>query len=235
MKILITGNLGFIGKYLTKALKGHEIIGIDLKDGKDILDVKFPKVDLVYHLAAQSRVIDSVNDPLYDATNNILGTIMVAKAYPSTRIIYSASGGTSLDIQSPYGLSKHTAGEYIKLLCKDYVICNLPNVFNKDDGRVLTTWLKSDKVILYGDGLQTRDFVHIDDIVYGLIKAQKWETGEYYLGSNKGTKLIDIARELKKEIDFKPFREGECLHSVVPNTTPNWKPKLSILDYICQI
>lgn len=235
MKILITGNLGFIGKYLTKTLGGHEIIGIDLKDNKDILDIKFPKVDLVYHLAAQSRVIDSINDPIHDATNNILGTIMVAKAYPNTRIIYSASGGTSLDIKSPYGLSKHTAGEYIKLLCNNYVICNLPNVFNKDDGRVLTTWLNSDKITLYGDGSQTRDFVHIDDIVDGLIKAQDWKTGEYYLGSNKGTKLIDIANALGKEIEFKPFRKGECLHSSVPNTTPDWSPKLSILDYICQI
>lgn len=235
MKILITGNLGFIGKYLTKALDGNEIIGIDLKDGKNILATEFPKVDLVYHLAAQSKVTDSLDNPRNDAINNILGTIMVAKAYPNTRIIYSASGGTSLDIKSPYGLSKHTAGEYIKLICRDYVICNLPNVFSKDDGRVLTTWLNSDKITIYGDGSQTRDFVHIDDIIDGLIKAQEWKTGEYYLGSNNGTKLIDIAKAIGKEIEFKPFRYGECLHSVVPNNTPNWKPKLSILDYICQI
>jgi UDP-glucose 4-epimerase len=235
MRILITGNLGFIGTYLTKSLKSHTITGIDLKDKKNILDIDFPEVDLVYHLASQSKVIDSINEPVRDAINNIIGTIKVAQAYPNTRIIYSASGGTSLDIKSPYGLSKHIGGEYIKLLCNDYVICNLPNVFNKDDGRVLTNWLASDKITIFGNGEQTRDFVHIEDIVEALIKAQKWETGEYYLGSAKGTKLIDVAKAINKEIIFKPARKGECLNSVVPNTTPDWKPTLSIIDYVCKI
>lgn len=232
--ILVTGDKGFIGTYLSKKLTNY--IGLDLKDGQDILNCDLPKdIELIYHLAAQSKVIDSISDPQYDAVTNIIGTIRIARAYPNAKIIYSASGGTSLDIQSPYGLSKHTAGEYLKLIHKNYVICNLPNVFNHDDGRVLSTWLKADKIVLYGNGLQTRDFVHVDDIVDGLLKAQDWPVGEYYLGSNQETKLIDIAKTFGKKIEFSHARKGECLHSKVPNTTPNWTPKVNILDYICQL
>ena len=89
-RIVITGDKGFLGSYLTKEIIG---LGLDLKDGRDILTCDLPDADIVIHLAAQTKVIDSIADPEYDAKNNILGTIRLAKHYKNARFIFASSGG----------------------------------------------------------------------------------------------------------------------------------------------
>lgn len=235
----MTGYLGFIGRHLLKRLVGNEIFLVDREIGKNILEMGwFPKVDLVYHLAAQTRVINSIEKPLEDAMDNILATIKLLEQYgKDTRMVYTGSAGCGVDPVSPYGLSKRTAGEYIKMLAKDYVICNLPNVYGWGDDRVVTSFLNSEKIIIYGNGQQTRDFVYIDDIVGGLLKAKDWPTGEYDFGSGTETKIIDLAKMFNKEIEFLPKRWGEKDNSCVANTTPDWKPEISLEEGIklCQL
>jgi nucleoside-diphosphate-sugar epimerase len=94
---------------------------------------------------------------------------------------------------------------------------------------VVDIFKNKDEVIIYGDGEQTRDYVHVDDIVSGLYKAQDWEAGEYFLGSGVKTNLLQLAEG--KVVHFKPARK-EARESVLPNTTPNWKPTINVLDYI---
>lgn len=233
MKILITGSEGNIGNRLYKILeKEHELFYIDRKLGEEILQSTLPKVDIVYHLAAQIEVPFSIKYPLPDAHDNIMSTIKIANYYKDkkTRIIYTGSAASKI-ILNPYGLSKYVGGEYIKLLCKDYVICNIPNLFGSGRG-VVERFKQDDPIIIYGKGRQSRDFVHIDDILDALIKAMKWKSGEYDLGSGKSIEIIELAKVTKKKIKFVKGIKGEIFTSIMKNTTPNWRPKINVLNYL---
>lgn len=140
MKILITGDKGFIGSHLKKRLidLNHEVQGYDLKRGEDICD--FPRLftemyefrpDLIFHLAAYHPISWGERSPMEDARVNILGTLnVVAIAAPSgTKMVYSSTGSVygNLKVQpveeedvgitapeSFYGTSKLCAEQYLR-------------------------------------------------------------------------------------------------------------------------
>lgn len=221
--ILLTGHKGMIGKRLFEKVGGG---GIDFKDGLNVLTCELPDADIIYHCASQISVESSFADPLNDM-DNIKMMARLVKRYPDSKIIYLSSAAT-FDINSPYGFSKWASGEYLKKFHKNYVICYLPNIFGDGKG-VVELFKGKDEVTIYGDGNQVRDFVHVDDLVDGLVKAKEWDVGEYTLGSTKGTKIIDLAQG--KKINFLPPRI-EIRESILPNTTPNWQPTINVIDYI---
>lgn len=242
-KILITGDKGYIGTLLTEHLKGLVINGdldataegMDLVDQKDVVATKeFPDVDVVIHLAAQSGAMPSIEDPFYDARQNIMGTIRLAHYYAGTKtkIIFTTSGAAKAP-ESPYGLSKHTAEAYLRMLAPDNsIILRLSSVYGNKPRGVVDTFLTSDKPVVYGDGTAVRDFVHVDDIVKGLTLAMEWEPGEYEMGSGDGTTIKEIADATGKEIDYQPARKGEIHTAVLQNSTPNWAPEINVIDYV---
>lgn len=227
MKVLITGYKGQIGSLLAKRLEDLDIIGIDLKEGMNLLTCELPPADVIYHLAAQSSVESSWHDPVHDM-DNIRMTARLVKEYPNARIIY-ANSAAAQDPKSPYGFSKWASGEYLKKFHKDYVSCVFPNVYGGSDKSVVDIFNGKKNVTIYGDGLQTRDYVHVDDIVEGLIRAMYWDVGEYFMGSGIPTTVLELAKG--KNIKFAPARQ-EARESVLKNTTPNWEPKIKVLDYI---
>lgn len=238
-KVLITGHKGFIGSHLMNHIKKEiqgEVYGLDIIDGSNIFtsDV-IPEIDTIFHLAGQTNVGSSIDDPFFDATMNIMATIELLRKYPNAKIIFAGSVA-SKDIQSPYGLSKKTAGEYIKLLATDWVICNFPNVYGEGSKGVIDTWLREKEIVVTGWGVQTRTFVNVSDICEGLIKSTKWKKGEYDLGSGEETPIKEvaeiIAKEKKKKILYVNDKKGEILNSLVQNTTPDWSPRVDIISYI---
>ena len=224
--ILICGHKGFIGNRLFKKIGGA--VGIDIKDGHNLITTELPKdIDIIYHLAAQSSVEASWEDPVYDL-DNIRMTARLVKEYPNAKIIYAASSATSET--SPYGFSKWAAGKYIQNFHKNYVICMFPNVYGEKGGRSVVDIFKyRDEVIIYGDGKQERSYAHVDDIVEALILAKDWDMGIYALGDGKATSVLDLAKG--KKVNFAPARQ-EARESVLPNTTPNWKNTINVFDYI---
>src|SRR3990167_4547897 len=191
LRILVTGHLGLIGSRLIPLLDEHEVIGLDRIDGNDILTCDLPDVDLVYHLAARTNVVDSMKDPLSDARDNVLGTVRIAEHYKNTKVIYTASAA-SIDPQSPYGISKLAGEYYIKTTVPNYVILRFPNIFDKDAKQgLIPAVLNNDTVKVYGDGSQMRDYVHASDAAKGLFLAKDWECGESALSSGKGTSTVD--------------------------------------------
>lgn len=232
MKILITGHKGYIGTHLIKAL-GHEVIGLDLKDGNDILTCDLPDVDAVIHLAAQAGVVKSIEDPFNTVRTNTLGVVRLLEKYKNTKFIFASTGGAIQDeILSPYGLSKYCAEEFIKMLFNDYVILRFANVYGREGSRsVIDKFLNGD-ITIYGDGSQTRTFVHIDDLIRGIIMALEWEKGSYYFGSDENYTVLELAVATGKNITFTDFRAGELMHSSLKNTTPNWKTEINTIDYI---
>lgn len=238
--ILITGSNGFIGSRLTSYLlddyldKKINLEFCDLQCGSDIINYKSKnKLDYIIHLAAQSGAIPSKNDPINDARQNILGTIKAVQLanQNNAKLIFTTSGA-SIDPESPYGLSKKTAEEYIRMMCDDYVIVRLSSVYGDKPRGVVDTFLLLDVCRIFGDGSAERDFVHVDDIVHGLVKAMDWEKGDYTMGSGKGTTIREIAEATGKPIEYKRARHGEKYKVILQNTTPNWEPKIDVIEYV---
>jgi nucleoside-diphosphate-sugar epimerase len=233
-RILLTGHKGYIGSRLMAKLRdNHVVYGMDLRVGSDIMyEDAVDNIDIVIHLAAQSGAIPSIKNPLWDARNNILATLRLLEQYPKAKFIFTTSGAAT-DPQSPYGLSKHTAEKYIKMLHKNYVILRLSSVYGNKDRGVVDTFIGYEgSVTIYGDGSQERDFVHVDDIVDLIEKAIEFPAGSYSCGSGIATTVQEIAEATGKEIVKENFRTGEIKRAVLDNTTPCWAPKIKVLDYI---
>lgn len=225
--ILITGYRGFVGSHLYSHLEGART-GIDVREGYNLLSCDLPKgITLIYHLASQSSVEASWHDPMHDA-DNLKMTVRLVHEYPDARIIYTNSAA-SLDKTSPYGFSKWAAGEYIKKFHNDYVICTMPNVYGPGSRSVVDIFKGRSVVKIYGDGEQLRDYVHVDDVVKALVKAADWPKGEYSFGTGNVLTVNQLAKG--KEVIYEAARR-EARESVLPNTTPDWKPTIDVTEYL---
>jgi UDP-glucose 4-epimerase len=234
MNVVITGSSGYIGKKFINSLGDGNITEVDLKIGRDVKSYYFHNdIEVIYHLAGQSGAVPSMEDPINDAEQNIMATLRMIGISNRTgaRLIFPTSGG-ALEPESPYGLSKKTCEEYIKMLCKDYVILRLSSIYGEKPKGVVDSFIRDKKCIIYGDGSAERDFVHVDDIVHALFLARKWETGTYDCGRGFGTSIIDVARATGKDVYYKEGRAGEKHKVILQNTTPNWIPGIDVIKYI---
>ncbi|MDK2834537.1 MAG: hypothetical protein PWP63_1624 [Methanolobus sp.] len=225
-KALVTGCAGFIGSNLTDRLLelGYEVIGIDcftdyyskyikeanLSDSltcsnftfikEDILQIDdFPKVDYVFHLAAQAGVRSSWGKSFEIYTkNNIQSTQKLLEYYKDKDIrkfVYSSSssvyGDSSLPIKeenkvqplSPYGVTKLAAENLCHLYRINYRVPSISLRYFTVYGprqrpdmainKFVKAVLDGDEITIYGDGSQTRDFTYVDDVVSANLLAAK--------------------------------------------------------------
>jgi len=223
------------------------VIG-DLKDFKFVRNI-VRDIDAVIHLAAQVSVERSWKDPVYDAENNIISTVNLLKVSSNcgvNRFVYISSAAVYGNPQyipidedhpkkplSPYGVSKLT-GEYYCKVFSDRVHTVIIRPFNVFSARmdpkspysgVIARFIHRVKQklppIIYGDGKQTRDFVHVRDVVDFIeIALKRGERGEAYnVGTGRETSILelaemtmDIAGMKEKPIFDKP-REGDIRRS----------------------
>jgi len=162
---------------------------------------------------------------------NFTSTVRLVHHYPNAKIIFASTGASLNPESSPYAFSKWACNEYLKKYHKNSVILYFPNIFGLPRS-VVDRFKGRDEVVIYGDGKQTRDYVHVDDIVSGLYKARNWEPGEYFMGSGVSISLLDLARG--KKITFKEARK-EAKESVLSNTTPDWEPTINVFKYLNEI
>ncbi len=217
MKVVVTGGAGFIGSHLVDRLiqEGHEVVAVDnLSTGKRKnlnraaefykADIQSPRLERVFrrerpallmHLAAQMDVRRSVEDPIYDAQTNILGTLNVleqAVRHGVRKVVFASSGGAIYGEQevfpapeshpthpaSPYGISKLTGEHYLAYYQKvsgiQYVSLRYANVYGPrqdphgEAGVVaifIQKLLNGEQPVINGNGRQTRDFVFVEDVV----------------------------------------------------------------------
>lgn len=261
MKILVTGGAGFIGSNLVDALieKKHSVVILDnLSTGRkenvhsgakfiemDIVDEKLSdvfaeeKLDIVFHLAAQIDVRKSVADPVYDAKQNILGSINIlenCKKNKIKKIIFSSTGGAiygEADVLptpetypenpiSPYGIGKLTTEKYLfyynQIFGLPYVALRYGNVFGprqnaKGEAGVVAIFidklLAGEQPIINGEGDQTRDYVYVDDVVSANIKAMESEKVGIY---NVGTSVQTTVNDIAKLIGKYVGLQQEITH-----------------------
>ncbi len=215
--VLVTGGAGFIGSHLADAFldAGARVTVLDdLSTGLrarvpararfvegDLRTFEFgplleeEKVDTILHHAAQIDVRRSVEDPVFDAEVNVIGTIRLARAALATgvaQLVFASSGGAiygdpegfaadeghATNPVSPYGVAKLAGEKYLFGLAhgSPLVVTALryANVYGpRQDGRgeagVVGIWmarlLESRPCVIYGDGLNSRDFVYVGDVV----------------------------------------------------------------------
>jgi UDP-glucose 4-epimerase len=243
MKILVTGGCGFIGSHIVDAYvaKGHEVAVVDdLSTGTiDNLNpkAKFYKEDingniekifreekfeLINHHAAQINVRTSVDDPIYDARVNVLGTLNLlhhATKFAVKRFVYASSGGAvygepaEYPIKeseepyplSPYGASKVAAEKYIitfaNLYNLQHVILRYSNVYGprqiiKSEAGVISIFihriLKNEPCTVYGDGKQVRDYVYVGDVVDANMSALNCNSNIFNIGTSVEASVNDL-------------------------------------------
>ena len=212
------------------------------------LDELVEGADVVFHLAAKVSVPGSVADPLSDAAVNVTGTIALLDACRRTgvrRIVYSSSAAVygppaylPIDEQhptrpsSPYGLSKLTGERYCLLYGQLYglSVCALRyfNVYGPNQPRnggyaaVIPRFFdrvtRRLPIVVEGDGSQTRDFVHVDDVVRAnLLASVAGFDGVVNVGSGRATSIRELAGIIGGPgypIEHAPSRVGDIDASV---------------------
>lgn len=180
-KFIVTGSEGFIGKALVAFLmaKGHEVIGIDRKNGDEASDIgryliSNEDVKGVFHLAAQTSVFNPELKQIREDNIDTFMTVCNVCAHRGVRLVYASSSTAAPgNATSMYGLSKRFDEQYARLYNDEAYGVRLHNVYGPDprQGTLLWHLMNDDVVDLYEMGCQTRHFTHIDNAVDGLYQV----------------------------------------------------------------
>ena len=259
--VTIIDNLSF-GKreYVNKKAK---FIKGDIMN-KKLLIKHLINTDAVYHFAAMSRSGPSDHEIEFCIEQNTIGTKNVLEACRINKvkkIIYAGSStyyGDSFgkqketdkhDLFNPYALSKFL-GEELCLFYnnKSYVESNVLRYFNVYGDRqptsgiyalVIGIFLDRKKrgipLIIFGDGNQRRDFIHVDDVVKANYKVlNTLKNGEVYnVGFGKNFSINELAKLISKKIKYAKKRKGEpreTLANINKLKKLNWKPQISLKE-----
>ena len=251
MKCLVTGGCGFIGSKLVEALcPDHNIDVFDVVKKNVVAGasyLNFPhyeNYDVIFHLGAVSSIRASFQDPVKTASTNIIGTVAILDQIAKTnvKLVFCSSCTVYCDEHSPYSLSKKVCEDYCEMYRKLYntniSIARIGNAFGETDhkgviNRLLNQHKNKELLTITGDGSQTRDFIHVDDIVSGLIEISKIESGTFDVCSGEVYSLNEIAHMIGGEIEYVPLPPCEGFHTLnVACNIPNWKPKIPISKYL---
>src|SRR3954471_169492 len=211
--------------------------------------------EAIFHLAAQIDVRKSVADPGHDARINVEGTInMLAAAQEAgvRRFVNTSSGGAiygeaqqipapeshPVAPEAPYGLSKFCAEQYCEIFRRMHgsstVSLRYGNVYGPrqdplGEAGVIAIFcgklVDGEKPTVFGDGLQTRDYVYVGDVVAtNLAAAESTVTGAFNIGTGRQASVLDIIEALGQiagrdfEPELAPERPGEVRHIALDYT-----------------
>ncbi len=234
---------------VNSALKNPKFIfyKADIRDFNFLLKV-CEDIDIIYHLAAFTSVPDSIIMPLSCNDINITGTFNVlecGRIKNVDTIIFSSSGAVYGETKtlpmkedmptnpiSPYGVTKLAGEKYLFQYSKTFglntISLRYQNVYGpKQDmspySGVISKWLgnlqRNEKLLIYGDGEQIRDFVYIKDVIEANFKAalSKNAAGEVFnIGSDKKITINELAHTMKEiwghsnvEVEYNDPRPGD--------------------------
>ncbi len=269
MKFLITGGLGFIGSALIRKIikeTDHQVLNLDKQTyASNIFNLKSIELDKRYtfvkgdicdeiliekllfdfqpdylmHLAAESHVDNSINNPSEFIRTNIFGTFSLLKNshqyweslplekkeifkfhHISTDEVYGSQISDKLfnensryDPSSPYAASKASSDHLVRSWFKTYnmpiLISNCSNNYGpyqfpeKLIPLTILNAIQGKKIPIYGNGLQVRDWLHVEDHSTALLDIiSKGKIGETYnVGGNNQIKNIDVVKKICTVLD----------------------------------
>jgi UDP-glucose 4-epimerase len=224
--------------------------------------------DVVFHLAAQASVPMSIKAPLRDLAVNVTGSHRVAAAARDAgaqRLVFVSSGGavygetsraaTETTLPAPtsyYGVHKLAAEGHIALAGLPYAIARPSNVYGPRqgaglEGAVVAAFLEqadsSGVLRIHGDGRQTRDFVHVEDVVAALLRLADPGTpsGIWNVASGRSGTILSLAETVERALgrplarEFTAARAGDVRHSAVSASrlkTIGWRPSIGLASGI---
>ncbi len=298
-RALVTGGAGFIGSHIADALlargfsvviiddlstgrrenvpSGAEFVQTDVRSTDAARTVREGGFDVVLHQAAQIDVRKSVNDPVHDASINILGALNLLEAVRAAakrpRFIFASTGGAiygdfvtppniedyAKDPDSPYGIAKlaveHYLAYYGRIHGLDGAVLRYANVYGPrqdphGEAGVVAIFcnrlLAGKPLTVFGDGRQTRDYVHVKDVAAAnaaaatapLPRIGRLDARAMNIGTGVETNVIQLAETLRRVsgreslIEHAPARPGEQLRSAVSigkvQQLLHWKPERSL-------
>ena len=296
-RILVTGGAGFIASHVADQLvaAGHDVAVVDnLSVGKREYvpaaaqfypyDIKSPETvelirgwrpQVIMHLAAQMSVQVSVSDPIFDAQENILGSLNLLQAAAAAgveKVIFASTGGAiygddaplparetdQARPEAPYGIAKLAVEHYLHFYQREHGIIPIAlryaNVFGPRQNGMgeagvvaifIEKFLAGQQPRINGDGLQTRDFVFVGDIVAANLLALTYpRAGAFNIGTGQETDILTIYLKLQELMDSPlkpvhgPGKPGEQRRSVLDSTRAQtelgWQPRVSLAQGLAQ-
>ena len=261
---LSAGNLSNLDHIKNKI----EFVNIDVSSNQEAINKYFDKVDWVFHMAGLVDMLPSFMEPNKYFKVNVIGTLNVlnaSKNYKVKKFLYAASAScngapskfptdekSKIDPQNPYALTKFLGEQLVINWTKVYSVFNvslrffnaygprssIKGAYGSVCGIFLAQKLAGKPLTIVGDGNQTRDFIHVFDLVDATIKAvEKGKSGEIYnVGSGEETSINLIADIIGGNRVKIPKRYGEPNRSQVDiskiQTDLNRKPNITISEGI---
>ena len=237
----------------------------------DEIEPLFKDVDYVFHLAAESRIQPTLERPVKACTTNYIGTCNILEAsrrngikrvmYSSTSSAYGLKNSIPLnesmhrDCLNPYSVTKVGAEDLCKMYYTLYglecVIFRYFNVFGERQplkgqyapvvGLFLEMVKSGKPMTVVGDGLQTRDYTYVGDVVEANILAMNTDNknsfGEIYnVGSGTNHSVLDLVEMIGGKHTHIPPRDGEARNTLADirkiMLDLDWKPKVTIKEWI---
>lgn len=256
---LVTGkreNLNPAAKFIEMDISSPEIATL----------LALEKYEIINHHAAQMDVRKSVADPAYDLNVNILGSVRILQAGVENglkQFIFASSGGTVYGEQetfpadethpnrpiSPYGVAKFSVEKYLYFYHVQYGLpftaFRYANIYGPrqnphGEAGVVAIFaermLRGETVVINGDGLQTRDYVHVADVVAANVLALGCgDSGALNIGTGVESTVVDLFQIINESLgagyvqNHGPAKPGEQRRSVLDATLTQqvlgWEPK----------
>jgi UDP-glucose 4-epimerase len=240
LEVIVLDNLS-MGKR-ENVPEGAEFVYGDVRSQTNVNNV-IRGVELIFHEAARVSIRASIKEFYEDAETNLMGTINLLRCCLGSevkKIVYASSMAVYADCSSPvqitedykqqpispYGISKLASEKYCLQFSKETgIVCHVLRYFNTyGAGQTLTPYvgvitifvnhlLQGEPPVIFGDGEQRRDFVHVSDIVSANLLSMNSQipSGIFNVGTGIGTSVNEIADLLCRKIDsgIRPVYAGE--------------------------
>lgn len=294
-KAIVTGGCGFIGSHIVDKLISMDIetlvidnlsatsnekfyynnlakyYNIDICDYQNLESIFAENIDVVFHLAAESRIGPAIENPTLAVKTNVLGTqniLELSRKNKIKKIVYSSTSAyyglknipplsedMPRDCLNPYTLTKIAAEDLCVLYNNFYELPTISlryfNVYGDRSpisgsyapviGLFIDAFNNKKPMNIVGDGSQSRDFVHVHDVVEANICAAIGQNEQAFgqafnVGSGKNYSIIDIAKIIGGDYNFIEPRQGEAKDTLSNNKKISnilgWKPSKDIVEYI---
>jgi UDP-glucose 4-epimerase len=247
----------------------------DIKSQETVELIRGWRPQVIVHHAAQMSVQVSVSDPVLDAQENILGSLNLFQAAAAAgveKVIFASTGGAIYGDdaplpareadrarpEAPYGIAKLAVEHYLHFYQREHgiipIILRYANVYGpRQNGRgeagvvaiFIEKLLAGQQPRINGDGLQTRDFVFVGDIVAANLLALAYpQAGAFNIGTGQETDILTIYLQLQELMGSPlgpvhgPGKPGEQRRSALDSTLAHrelgWQPRVSLSQGLAQ-